>query len=153
MKKNIYIKTFIYIYIYYIYIYIYIYTEKQQQQQHRKARRKIDYSQQKVNWQHEDQQNNNNQKTKMGRKKLSWRFNQLISYILLEKTWTWLRKGNFERETKSIPIAAQNNDIRTIYFKTRIDKTKQNGKCRLCGKRYETINHIIKYSKLAQKDY
>ena len=35
-----------------------------------------------------------------------------------------------------------------------IDKTQQNSKCRLCGDRDETINHIIsECSKLAQKDY
>ena len=31
---------------------------------------------------------------------------------------------------------------------------QQNSKCRLCGDRDETVNHIInKYSKLAQKEY
>ena len=36
----------------------------------------------------------------------------------------------------------------------RIDKTQQNSKCRLCGDRDETINHIIsECSKLSQKEY
>ena len=36
----------------------------------------------------------------------------------------------------------------------RLDKTQQNCKCRLCGERDETINHIIsECSKLAQKEY
>ena len=36
----------------------------------------------------------------------------------------------------------------------RIDKTQQNSKCRLCGDRDETINHIIsECSKLAHKEY
>ena len=36
----------------------------------------------------------------------------------------------------------------------RIDKTQQNSKCRLCGDRDETINHIIsECSKLARKEY
>ena len=35
-----------------------------------------------------------------------------------------------------------------------IDKTQQNSKYRLCGDRYETINHIIsECSKFAQKEY
>ena len=41
---------------------------------HRKAWRKIDYSHQKQYWQQEDQQNGNNQKTKMGRKTTLWMF-------------------------------------------------------------------------------
>ena len=38
------------------------------------------------------------------------------------KTWTWLRKGNLNRKTKSLLIAAQNNAIRTNYVKTKLDK-------------------------------
>ena len=40
------------------------------------------------------------------------------------------------------------------HIKTRIDKTQQNTKYRLCGDRDKTINHIITVcSKLAQKEY
>ena len=66
----------------------------------------------------------------------------------------WLRKGNLKRETESLKIAAQNKAIRTNHIKARINKMQQNSKCRLCGDRDETINHIIsKCSKLAQKEY
>ena len=41
-------------------------------------------------------------------------------------------------------MAAQNSDMRTIHIKARIDKTQQNSKCRLCGDRDKTINHIIR---------
>ena len=51
-------------------------------------------------------------------------------------------------------IVLQNNAIRTNHTKARIDKKQQNWKCRLCGDRNETINHIIsECSKLAQKEY
>ena len=51
-------------------------------------------------------------------------------------------------------MTAQNNAVRTNRIKARIDKIQQNSKCRLCGDRYETINHIIREcSKLAQKEY
>ena len=51
-------------------------------------------------------------------------------------------------------MAVQNSAIRTNHIKARIDKTKQNSKCRLCSERNETINHIItECSKLAQKEY
>ena len=76
-----------------------------------------------------------------------------MKIIIHEKTWTWLRKGNFKRETESLLIAAQNNSMRTNHIKVRIDKMLQNSKCRLCGDRDETINHIIsEYHKLAQKE-
>ena len=88
------------------------------------------------------------------RKQLCGRFKRLINNISHEKTWTWLKKGNLKRETESLLIAAQNNAIRTNHVKARIDKTQQNSKCRLCGDKDETINHIIsEYSKLVQKEY
>ena len=64
------------------------------------------------------------------------------------------KKGNFNWETESLLIAAQKSAIRTNHIKARIDKTQQNSKCRLCGDRDETINHIIsECSKLAKKEY
>ena len=87
-------------------------------------------------------------------KQLYGRFKRLINNISLDKLWTWLRKGNFKRETESLLIAAQNKAVRTNHIKARIDKTQQNSKFRLCGNRDETINHIIsECSKLAQKEY
>ena len=45
------------------------------------------------------------------------RFKWLINNILHEKTWTWLRKGNFKREPESLQKAAQNNAVRTNHIK------------------------------------
>ena len=79
----------------------------------------------------------------MGRKTTLRRFKWLINNISHKKTRTWLRKGNFYWETESLLKAVQNNAIRTNHIKARIDMTQQNSKCRLCGDRDETINHII----------
>ena len=47
-------------------------------------------------------------------------------------------------------MAAQNN----TNVKSKIGKTQQNSRCRLCGDRDEMINHIIsECSKFAQKEY
>ena len=93
-------------------------------------------------------------KQKWERKQLYEWFKRLINNISHDKTWTWLRKGNFKRETESLRIAAQNNAVRNNHIKARVDKTQQNSKCWLCGDRDETINHIIsECRKLAQKEY
>ena len=93
-------------------------------------------------------------KQKWEGKQLYGRFKRLINTISHDKTWTWLRKGNFKRETESFLIAAQDSTIRTNHIKARIDKTQQSSKYRLCGDRDETINHIIsECSKLAQREY
>ena len=93
-------------------------------------------------------------KQKWEGKQLDGQVKRLINNISHEKTRSWLRKGHFKRETESLLIAAHNNAVRTNRIKARIDKTQQNSKCRLCGNRDETINHIIsECSKLAQKEY
>ena len=72
---------------------------------------------------------------------------------LTRENWCGYKKGNLKRETESLLIATQNNAIRTNHIKARIDKTQQNSKCRFCGDRGETINHIIsECSKLAHKE-
>ena len=91
-------------------------------------------------------------KRKWEEKQLYGRFKQLINNNSHEKTWSWLRKGNFKRYTKYLLIAAQNNAIRSNQIKARIDKMQQNSKCRPCGDRDKSINHIIsECSKFAQK--
>ena len=83
-------------------------------------------------------------KQKSEKKQLYGRFKRLISNILHQKTWTWLRKGNLKREKEYLLIAAQDNAIRTNNIKARIDKSQQNSKWRLCRDiDDETINHII----------
>ena len=93
-------------------------------------------------------------KQKWEKKQLYGRFKRIIINISHKKTWTWLRKGNLKRETEFLLIAAQYNAIRTNHIKARIDKTQLNSKCRLCGDREETINHIIsECSNLVLKEY
>ena len=93
-------------------------------------------------------------KQKWEGKQLYGRFKRLINNISHDKTWKWLRKGNFKRETESLLIAAPDSAVRTNHIKARIDKTQQNSKCMLCGDRDETIDHIIsECSKLAQREY
>ena len=93
-------------------------------------------------------------KQKWEGKQLYGRFKRLINNISLDKTWTWLRKGNFKRETEYLLIPAQDNAVRTNHIKARIDKIQQHSKCRLCDNRDETINHIIsECSKLTQNEY
>ena len=91
-------------------------------------------------------------KQKWEEKELYGHFKWQTSEISHEKTWTWLIKENLKRKTESLLIATQNKAIRTNYIKAKIDKIQQNSRCRLCGDKDETINHIIrKCSKLAQE--
>ena len=86
-------------------------------------------------------------------KQLYGRFKRLINNISHEKTWTWLWKGNFKRETESFLKVKRSSASRTNHIKARIDKTQHKCKYRLCSDRNETINHMIsECSKLAQRN-
>ena len=45
-------------------------------------------------------------KQKLERNPITGSFKRLINNISNEKTWTWLRKGNFKKGTESLLIAA-----------------------------------------------
>ena len=65
-------------------------------------------------------------KQKWEEKQLYGRFKRLINNISHGKTWTWIRKGKFKRETEFLLIVAQNNAIITNHIKAKIDKTQHN---------------------------
>ena len=73
-----------------------------------------------------DERMTTTRKQKWVGKQLYGRFKRLINNISHQKTWTWQRKGNLQRETESLLIAAQDNAIRTNQIKARIDKMHQN---------------------------
>jgi hypothetical protein len=51
-------------------------------------------------------------------------------------------------------LAAQEQALRTNTIKTKIDKTSNNSKCRLCNEKEETVDHLVSScSKIAQTDY
>ena len=56
-------------------------------------------------------------KQKWQDKQLHGRFKRLIKNISHDKTWTWLRKGNFKRETESLLMVAQKSAVRTNHIK------------------------------------
>ncbi len=71
-----------------------------------------------------------------------------------DKTWNWLVRSDLKVETEALLCAAQEQAIRTNYVKHHIDKSIDNPLCRMCGKKGESVQHIIsECEKLAQKEY
>ena len=71
-----------------------------------------------------------------------------------DKTWNWLVRSDLKVETEALLCAAQEQAIRTNYVKHHIDKSTDDPLCRMCGKRGESVQHIIsECEKLAQKEY
>ena len=82
-----------------------------------------------IRWLDDHQKKKKKRRTKIT-KKQKWEEKQLYRYferqtdeISLEKSWTWLRKGNLKKEAESLLIAAQNNSIWINYVEAKIDKT------------------------------
>ena len=64
------------------------------------------------------------------------------------------KTGKPKRETESLSLAVQEQAIRTNSIRAYIDKSQEQGKCRMCGERDETVSHLVgERSKLAQREY
>ena len=86
----------------------------------------------------------------MVKKQLYDRFKRLIKKHLAPENLDLAKKRKPSERNVISPNRAKDNAIRTNNIKAGIDKTQQNSKCRLCGDRDETINHIMsKCSKLS----
>ena len=71
-----------------------------------------------------------------------------------DQSCAWLQNGDFKRETESVIVVAQNQNIRAILVKARIDKNQGDSLSRACRKVDESIDHIVSgCSKFAQKEY
>ena len=71
-----------------------------------------------------------------------------------KESWTWLQRGELKKETEGMIMAAQSQSLKTNAIKARIDKSREDAKCRMCNEKEETIHHIVSgCSNLAQKEY
>ena len=87
-------------------------------------------------------------------KELHGQFIREVKDSSCDKSWVWLKDGNLKKETESLIISAQTQSIRTNLIKSKIDKSQDNPKCRLCHQKDESVNHILcECTALAQKEY
>ena len=61
------------------------------------------------------------------------------------------RKGCLKRTTEALVMVAREQAIRTNNTKAKIDKTQENGKCRMCGKAEESVNHVKRMQQVSPK--
>lgn len=85
---------------------------------------------------------------------LHGQYEKLTVGIRSADSWAWLREGTLKKETEGMIMAAQDQALRTDVIKSCIDKQGVSPICRICGKREETIAHLVaECGKLAQKQY
>ena len=87
-------------------------------------------------------------------KTLHGQFLRQTDDITGEDRWLWLKQGNLKRGTESPILAAQEQAVRKNVIKAKIDNAQEQSKCRMCGEKDETVNHLIsECSKMAQREY
>ncbi|KXJ16764.1 uncharacterized protein LOC110235072 [Exaiptasia diaphana] len=70
------------------------------------------------------------------------------------QTYEWLRTSGLKSETEGFIIAAQDQCIKTNYYRNKILKDGTDPMCRICGKNQETIDHLVSgCSELAKTEY
>ena len=77
-----------------------------------------------------------------------------VSEVADERSWQWLRAGYLGKGTEGFVFAAQEQALRTRFFRATIQKEAVDPKCRVCGKEVESVGHLASgCSGLAQKEY
>ena len=73
----------------------------------------------------------------------------------LDRSWQWLKGGYLTKSTESYIMAAQEQALQTKWRRSTIEGIDgEDGLCRVCGKRFETIKHVVSgCSELAKKQY
>ena len=65
-----------------------------------------------------------------------------------------MKNGNLKDETESFICTPEEQAIRTILIKGKIEKSKEKTNSRMCNRTDETINHIVsECPKLVLKEY
>ena len=60
-----------------------------------------------------------------------------------QMSYQWLKSGGLKSETEGFIIAAQDQAIKTNYYRSNILNDGTDPMCRICGQFQETIDHIV----------
>ena len=62
----------------------------------------------------------------------------------LDRSWQWLKGGFLTKATEGYIMAAQEQALQTKWRKSTIEGSEdEDGLCRICGKWFETVKHIV----------
>ena len=77
-----------------------------------------------------------------------------VEVVADSRSWQWLRAGYLAKSTEAYLFAAQEQALRTRFFRKTIEGEDCDGQCRVCGETVESVGHLASgCSGLAQKEY
>ena len=93
-------------------------------------------------------------KQKLSEKKVHGRILGDMKEVGSEESWQWLKAGYITKSMEGFIMAAQEQALRTQWFRAKIQKEDVSPKCRLCGIEDETVRHLSAgCTKLAKGPY
>ena len=96
----------------------------------------------------------NERREKLKEKRLHGKFVVDVEAVADNRSWQWLRAGYLAKSTEAYLFAAQEQALRTRFFRKTIEGEDCDGECRVCGETVESVGHLASgCSGLAQKEY
>ena len=87
-------------------------------------------------------------------KRLHGKFMRDVSKVADARSWQWLRAGYLGKGTERYVFAAQEQVLRTRFFRATIQREDIDPKCRVCCKEVESVGHVASgCSVLAHREY
>ena len=75
-------------------------------------------------------------------------------HVNQDQTYNWLSTPGLKSERESFIIIAQDQCIKTNYYRNKILKDGPDPKCRICGQFQETVDHLVSgCPELAKTEY
>ena len=93
-------------------------------------------------------------KVRLSEKRIHGKFFRDVSEVADDRSWQWLRAGYLGKGTEGFVCAAQEQALRTRFFRATIEKEDVDPKCRMCEEEVESVGHLASgCGKLAQREY
>ena len=87
-------------------------------------------------------------------KRLHGKFMRDIREVVNARSWQWLRAEYLAKGNEGFVFKAQEQALRTRFFRASIEKEDVDPKCRMCGSEVESVGYLASgCSGLAQKEY
>ena len=84
----------------------------------------------------------NERKNRLNEKKIHGRYLKDMKEAGCNRTWQWLQGGYLNKSMEGFIMAAQEQALRTRWYRSCIQKEDVDECCRVCGKGKETVRHL-----------